>query len=343
MESGTMSNRSNPSVRLLLGLLSVFVVLSLADLFLTWKLIHLSDGLVFESNPVAGWWLDTWGWGGMTAFKLGMILVVGALAGGLAYLRPRTSELILVFACGAQSAVVLDSVFLTRWIDEQRTGLTADELWLAGMSLELDPGGDPPPPFSPSFLSENSMFLLLTHESVQEELRLSAAQVTAIMQLAAKRREIRPGFRRGYRDEGQPRASDLLAQENALLEDLEPKQAERLRQISWQQRGPFAFTDPDVVAALRLSVEQQETIHALVEEVRQARAPAFRPWGYRPEAARNAASALVPIRDRLWAVLSDDQKARWKQLTGEPFEGDLRPWPGRPFGSGRGSRSPQMP
>src|SRR5262245_9115683 len=97
------------TAKLILGLLLAFIGLGLADLFLTWRLIQTNDGHVFESNPVANWCLVAYGWGGMAAFKLGMLVLIGGLVAVIAFSRPRTAELILVFACGAQSAVVVYS------------------------------------------------------------------------------------------------------------------------------------------------------------------------------------------------------------------------------------------
>src|SRR5262249_49840300 len=153
-----------PTVKLIAGLLVVFAFLSLADLFLTWRLIDAGDGQVLESNPVANWWLVTYGWGGMTLFKLGMIVVVGALAGGIACCRPRTSEMILVFACGAQSTVVLHSVFLAGMMEDQPPSV-ANVFWPSLADPEPDSKGGPRRPYGPDPLPENGLLLLLTHKS----------------------------------------------------------------------------------------------------------------------------------------------------------------------------------
>src|SRR4051794_32152626 len=98
---------SPTSRRFLVGLLLAFVALSLADLLLTLRLIDETGGLVLESNPLAAWWLIHYGWAGMAGFKAALVLLITGLAGCVAWRRPRTGELLLVFACGAQSAVVL--------------------------------------------------------------------------------------------------------------------------------------------------------------------------------------------------------------------------------------------
>lgn len=323
-----MSNPSRPSVKRALGLFVVFVFLGVADLFLTWKLIHTSDGQVLESNPVAAWWLDTYGWGGMAAFKGGMILLIGGLAASIAFLRPRTSELLLVFACGAQSTVVVYSVFLMRLAEAPDAGPLPNLVW-DGSSAGPDTGsGSGPRRFGPGSLPENGPLLLLGHESVQEELQLSAAQVEEIKQLADRRRELRAGPRRGAWETWQAQIQDLLGGEKALTEGLRTEQAQRLRQIAWQQRGPFAFTDPEVSEALQLTAQQQETIRTLVDEARKARPAPSWGRGFGAGTARKAEEDASHTRNQLWAVLTADQAARWKEMTGKPFKSDLlRPNP----------------
>ena len=62
------------------GKLSLFLFLSLTDLFLTWRLLLQSHGQVYESNPIADWWLSNYGWSGLAAFKIAMALSVAVLA-----------------------------------------------------------------------------------------------------------------------------------------------------------------------------------------------------------------------------------------------------------------------
>ena len=54
----------------------LFIALSGADLFLTWRLLSSRGSAVYESNPVAAWFLGRFGWMGLTAFKAVAVLVV---------------------------------------------------------------------------------------------------------------------------------------------------------------------------------------------------------------------------------------------------------------------------
>jgi hypothetical protein len=97
--------------------LSLFVILSVADLCLTYALILHGDGEVYESNPIAEAWLSSYGWAGLALFKLAIILVVATLAAFVSLSRPRTGGHILTFACLAVASVVGYSIHLS--ISEQ--------------------------------------------------------------------------------------------------------------------------------------------------------------------------------------------------------------------------------
>jgi hypothetical protein len=329
-----MATLSRASFRPILWLFTAFVGLSLADLYLTWRLIRQDDGRLLESNPAAGWWLATYGWGGMTAFKGGVVVLVGVLAGVIARRRPRAGELLLVYGCGAQSAVVVYSLFLC-WIgEEQAANPTPEVYWPPAGNPEPGPRSDAPRSFVPGLLPENGLLLLLGQKAVQAELQLSEAQVKALAQLTERRLDLRRAFRQASREEWGARAGRLLGEEKAFLDGLTPKQGERLRQIAWQQRGPFAFADPEVSEALLLTPEQEEAVRALAEEARTARpAPGMGRGGF--DAARRFEEDLNRIRNRLLALLTAEQSARWKEMLGAPFQGETQPrWGSRP-GMGR--------
>ncbi len=91
---------------------SLFAVLSLTDLTLTWWLLGHTDGVVCEANPVACWWLARFGWHGLAGFKFGMMLFVGAVAAAISLARPRAGGGILGFGCAALGLVVFYSACL---------------------------------------------------------------------------------------------------------------------------------------------------------------------------------------------------------------------------------------
>jgi hypothetical protein len=93
-------------------MLWLFAAMSLSDLVLTWFLLNRNGGGAYESNPVAAWWLEQFGWPGLIAFKL-LVSVVAVLA---VILIARRSLLaagsILSVACAALLGVLVYSSLL---------------------------------------------------------------------------------------------------------------------------------------------------------------------------------------------------------------------------------------
>jgi hypothetical protein len=91
------------------GKLALFAVLSVLDLALTWYLLQGRPGRFREANPVAQWWLVNFGWVGLSAFKVGLVLFAASAALFVARHRPRAGGALLSFACLATTVVVVYS------------------------------------------------------------------------------------------------------------------------------------------------------------------------------------------------------------------------------------------
>jgi Domain of unknown function (DUF5658) len=102
--------------------LALYVVLSGLDLFLTYKLFKVGGGHVYESNPIADAWLKSYGWFGMTLFKLMSMLVVGGVAVYISVHRPRMGSGLLTFACISVAGVVLYSLTLVQYFGKSFAG-----------------------------------------------------------------------------------------------------------------------------------------------------------------------------------------------------------------------------
>lgn len=89
--------------------LALFLVLNLFDLLLTRLLVVPGNHHARELNPVANWFLHSWGWMGLTGFKLGMVLLVIAALQFIAIHRPRVAACLLEGGCYVLAAVVLYS------------------------------------------------------------------------------------------------------------------------------------------------------------------------------------------------------------------------------------------
>ncbi|MFO0803986.1 MAG: DUF5658 family protein [Gemmataceae bacterium] len=89
--------------------LGAYVALSVADFALTYALLQLSDGIAYESNPIAAACLDRHGWGGLAAFKAALVLVFVGTVGYVATRKKRVAALLAVYGCAMLASVVLYS------------------------------------------------------------------------------------------------------------------------------------------------------------------------------------------------------------------------------------------
>jgi hypothetical protein len=153
------------------------------------------------------------------------------------------------------------------------------------------------------------------------------------------------------------RFADLATKVKAALDQiLTPAQNERLAQIARQARGPDAFGDADVVAALTLTREQKEEVRRIRAECRVAtrRAPPRRGpddvdlWEdfFLNGPADSAAAARESAVKQVVSKLTPAQATAWGGLTGAPFANALRLGDGGEFGQeghgldGRGRDGP---
>lgn len=168
----------------------------------------------------------------------------------------------------------------------------------------------------------------LSHESVQEDLRLSPEQIEALAQLRRKREEAFELSKDLSPDEFQEKSDELHQQEQTLADLLTPEQRTRLKQILLQQRGPSALADPDVIASLDLSLEQRQQIRQFQNDTERFVRTSFQPGHQlRPEEYEQLKQAWSKTWQKMLGVLNDEQTARWKELTGEKFAGRLLPPP----------------
>jgi len=113
---------------------------------------------------------------------------------------------------------------------------------------------------------------LLTQKSVQEELKLSEDQAKKVTELAQSRRGSGRGAQNLSQEERQRRQEERAkANEKALAEILKPDQRKRAKQISWQQQGSQAFSNPEVATALKLTSDQKVKIKTLQDTEYQQR------------------------------------------------------------------------
>jgi serine/threonine protein kinase len=188
---------------------------------------------------------------------------------------------------------------------------------------------------------------LLTQQAVQADLQLTGDQMLQVLHLSTKRRDAFRDFRQMKQDVWPARFAELSDQEQAINELLQPDQATRLQQIAVQQRGTAAFNDPDIAKALGLTQEQKEKIRTAHENARWATWGDFIPGDFKPEDRnkfeeswhKKFQETWRKAREEIMGVLTAEQVAKWKDMTGKPFEGPRHHRGGPRFGPGPGGPS----
>lgn len=174
-------------------------------------------------------------------------------------------------------------------------------------------------------------FGLLTQKSVQDELKLSDDQVKKVDEHMEKQRGGFAALRDLGDDERQQKMEERdKANQAAIAEILNPDQLKRFKQISLQQRGAQAFGDPEIAQALNLTSEQKDRIKAIQDaglaEMREL-FQAGDAGGDRQELQKKGMDLRNASNEKAQAVLTTEQQAKWKEMTGEPFKGEIRQGP----------------
>jgi uncharacterized protein YajQ (UPF0234 family) len=190
---------------------------------------------------------------------------------------------------------------------------------------------------------------LLANPAVQKELKLSDEQVGKATALATSTREKMTEMRSALEGlEGQERMTKQTELMKPITEEntkkikgfLKDEQYTRLTQIDLQQRGVAgAVADKELAKKLSVTEEQTTKIRSLMTDM-QADMQELR------QSAGNDFAAMQPkitalraeTNKKVVALLSDDQKKTWKEMTGEPFTVPPMQGGGRP-GGGRGNRN----
>jgi hypothetical protein len=183
---------------------------------------------------------------------------------------------------------------------------------------------------------------LLSQKSVQEELKLSEDQVKKVTELAGAGRGAGRGNQNLSAEERQKMQQERAkTNEKALADILKPEQLKRAKQIAWQQQAAQAFSNPEVATAISLTDEQKEKIRTIQADARQQGGQARRGGGGNPQDAQNRREALrKETNEKVMSLLTAEQKAKWKELTGETFKGEITRTAGRR--SGRGATPPSQ-
>ena len=110
---------------------------------------------------------------------------------------------------------------------------------------------------------------------------------------------------------------------------LKPEQFTRLKQIGRQQGGPSAYLSPDNAKDLGLTDDQKKKLKDITDELQKDTMALFQ-GGFSAETREKMQMLNKEATEKAAGVLTDEQKTKWKELTGEPFS--------VPLGGGRQKR-----
>lgn len=99
---------------------------------------------------------------------------------------------------------------------------------------------------------------------------------------------------------------------------LKPEQMTRLKQIARQQGGPSAYLSPDNAKDLKITDEQKTKLKKIAADLQEETMALFQ-GGFSPETREKMQMLNKEATEKAAGVLTDEQKSKWKELTGEPF------------------------
>lgn len=177
--------------------------------------------------------------------------------------------------------------------------------------------------------------MLLGDKGIQSELKMTEEQINNVKALQAKQREEMQGMRDLSQEERREKMQEVTKKfTEELNKILNPDQQKRLKELTLQSTqktmGWMALSrNPDVMKALELTDEQKESMKAIGDDMQAAMREMFQGGGGGGEEARTKMAEMrKSSNEKIEKLLTDAQKAKLKELMGEPYKGEF-PQPGR--------------
>ena len=175
---------------------------------------------------------------------------------------------------------------------------------------------------------------LLRIAEVQKELKMTPEQVGKI---DAKQQEVRQAMQELRQGGNQQQASDedrakmmtkmQEIQTKAVKDILDEKQMKRFNQLQLQQGGPLSLARKEVATELKLTEEQQTKIRKIQTDLNDERRSAMQGVDFQNMTDEERTKMMTKMQDmqkaaggKVEAILTDEQKKQWKEMTGEPFK-----------------------
>jgi uncharacterized membrane protein len=166
--------------------------------------------------------------------------------------------------------------------------------------------------------------MLLRQQSVQKELKLTPDEIEKVHKHCAMQWEKAEKISKLTNEAERDKKFEELTKENDrfIESTLKKPERERLREITLQIAGLLCLSRADVASQLGLTAEQKQKLPALQKEARHEMEEVI--YDTKKEEKRAKLKELRETsRKRLLELLTDAQEAKWKQMIGTPFQGDL--------------------
>jgi hypothetical protein len=165
--------------------------------------------------------------------------------------------------------------------------------------------------------------ILLRQKSVQQELAVAPDLAKKIMDFTEKQHLVFQEVMKLGQDERRQKFEELEKQNKQFLADnLEPRQAKRLHQIAMQLAGLVLVGRAEVAKELKLTEDQQHKCKELRQEAGK-QLEAIMQEKDRATRRDKLVKLRKETREKVHTLLTDQQKAKARELLGEPFEGEI--------------------
>ena len=168
-----------------------------------------------------------------------------------------------------------------------------------------------------------SQLLLLRQKSVQKELKLTDDDVKKIMEFTNKESgEYGKALKLAAKDRTTKFEELERANKKFLEDNLSAAQRKRLEQITLQVTGLYQLGRKEVAKALDLTEEQQTKFEEMQKETRKALEEIITATE-RAGKSEKLAMLREETNKKILAALTDEQKAKVREIVGEPFRGEI--------------------
>ena len=167
--------------------------------------------------------------------------------------------------------------------------------------------------------------VLLRHKAVRDDLKLTRPEARRIHEFTEQQWKKEQEVEKIADEKERESRFDEMTREDErfLQENLTPEQKKRLDQITLQVAGLLWITRPEVADALKLTDEQKLKIVDLQKAARKEMEELLY-----SETRRDRQAELRKHQEacklRVLELLTDEQEAKYNELIGEPFRGELK-------------------